>query len=250
VQTILASDAAGWGRPENPTKVYLVTLTYPGQDGREFIPHDGRVAQAQRAKFLKAWRRAFDAYRCIWKLEFQARSGEWAHDWQRCAPHWTIWIEAPSSRLADVREWAAAAWWRIVGSGAETHLSAGTKVQPWRGPIASYALKYMRKGRDKEYQHRVPNGYVNVGRWWALVGLRVRWIEVALSEREFFRVRRLVRKSMEQRRKGRRQVRFRGRYAGMWMWVRDHPAKPRELIDAFMRGAALNAEQSNDGRQR
>src|ERR1700675_2191803 len=35
----------------------------------------------------------------------------------------------------------------------------------------------MRKGRDKEYQHRVPDGYVNLGRWWRLVGLPVRWTE-------------------------------------------------------------------------
>lgn len=233
VFTVLASPAASWGERDDPSKIYLVTLTYPGQDGCEHVPRDGRIAQAQRARFVKSWKRKFGGVRCVWKTEFQARAGEWEHDWQRCAVHWTFWIEAPDTvPLEAVREWVADRWWRIVGSGAGTHLAAGTKVQPWQGSLVRYALKYMGKGPDKEYQHRVPDGYVNVGRWWGLVGLPVRWIEVGLSEHEFFRGRRLILKSMQRARRRRGRVKIRGRYSGMWMWARrGGEVRTRELIE-------------------
>ncbi len=136
------------------------------------------------------------------------------------------------------------AWWRIVGSGAEAHLKAGTRVESWRGPLVRYALKYMRKSRDKEYQHRVPDGYVHVGRWWGLVGLKVEWTEVPLSERQFFVARRLMKKSREKVRWRRRRLRVLGRYAGMWMWTRrDGTARTRELVDSLMRAVALKRRE-------
>lgn len=241
VKMVLASDAASWGQPDDPTVVLLVTLTYPGQDGRELIPHDGGVAHRHLARFLKRWLRYFGKLRGLWKLEFQARAGEWAHEWQRCAPHWTLWAEAPAGvSLTKLREWVSSHWWQIVGSEAESHLLAGTRVEPWHGSVVGYALKYLRKGRDKEYQHQVPDGYVKVGRWWNLVGLPVQWTEAALSEHEFFVARRLMIQSQKRVRRRRSPVKVLGRYAGLWMWTRrDGAARTREIVTALMRGVQL-----------
>jgi hypothetical protein len=241
VLTVLASDAATWGQPEDSTIVLFVTLTYPGQDGREFIPSDGRKAHRQQRRFLEAWTQQFGACRTVWKLEFQARAGDWANDWERCAPHWCCWVEAPANTpISTVRDWVSTTWWRIVGSGARAHLVAGTRVEYWRGSFVGYALKYMRKGRDKEYQHRVPEGFTHVGRWWGLVGLRVRWIEIPLSAREFFALRRLMIRSRNTVRRRKSRLRVRGRYAGLWMWTRRNgKARTRQLVDEFMRGTQL-----------
>jgi hypothetical protein len=246
VKMVLASAAAKWGELEDPTRILLVTLTYPGQEGREYIPRDGRITHRQRGRFLERWERRFGGCRCVWKLEFQARAGDWPNDWERCAPHWTLWMDTPREvRLLDVREWVSRSWWEIVGSKAQAHLHAGTRVEPWRGPLVAYALKYMRKERDKEYQHRVPEGYVNVGRWWGLVGLRVRWVKAPLSERQFFTVRRLVIRSRRGVRRRRGRLRVRGRYAGMWMWTRRHGvARTGEMVNALMRGTQLAIEGS------
>lgn len=248
-QVVLASDAAKWGQPGNATEVRLVTLTYPGQDGRAFIPRDGRVAQTQRRGFLQRWKRRFGICRGVWKLEFQARSGEWANDWERCAPHWALWMEAPPTiPLVELQTWVSSTWWRIVASQAESHLRAGTRVEPWHGSLVRYALKYMRKGRDKEYQHRVPDGYVNVGRWWGLVGLPVRWVEASLSEAEFYRLRRLMIRSWKRVRRRRSPIRVRGRYAGLWMWTRrDGGARTTDMVRTFMRATQLALEGSSNG---
>jgi hypothetical protein len=241
VKMVLASEAAKWGQRGDMTAVLLVTLTYPGQDGREYIPHDGRVARAQRARFLQRWNRRFDGCRGVWKLEFQARAGEWAHDWERCAPHWTMWLEAPERvALPEIREWVSSTWWQLVGSQAQSHLLAGTRVEPWHGSLVGYALKYMRKGHDKEYQHRVPEGYVNPGRWWGLVRLPVRWTEIPLSERQFFTLRRLLIKSRQRVRRRRSRLKVLSRYGGLWMWTRrDGVARTADMVRAFMRGTQL-----------
>ena len=238
---VLASPAATWGEPDDPTRILLVTLTYPGQEGREFIPRDGRVAHGHRRRFLERWAHRFGTCRCVWKLEFQARAGEWSNDWERCAAHWAFWMDTPSDvGLRDVRGWVSRTWWNIVGSQAQAHLLAGTRVEPWRGPLVGYALKYMRKGRDKEYQHRVPDGYVTAGRWWGLVGLGVDWVEAPLSEREFFTLRRLVMRSRRGVRRRGGRLRVRGRYAGMWMWTRrGGVARTDELVQTLMRGTQL-----------
>jgi hypothetical protein len=112
---VLASDAATWGQPEDSTVVLFVTLTYPGQDSREFIPNDGRKAHRQQRRFLGAWTQQFGTCRAVWKLEFQARAGDWANDWERCAPHWCCWVEAPANTpISTVREWVSTTWGRIV----------------------------------------------------------------------------------------------------------------------------------------
>ena len=62
----------------------------------------------------------------------------------------------------------AAAWYRIVGSGDERHLRAGTRVESIRNHNAAtaYATKYAQKIEQKS----VPLSYQKVGRFWGLFG--------------------------------------------------------------------------------
>ncbi len=124
----------------------LVTLTYPGQfstDGREVKRHWDN---------MRRWlvRRGVSG---AWFMEFQARG----------APHFHCFL------TGEVRkEEVAAAWFRIVGSGDDRHLRAGTRIEALRELHApgAYAAKYLKKQEQKE----VPEGFSDVGRFWGLFG--------------------------------------------------------------------------------
>jgi hypothetical protein len=64
----------------------------------------------------------------------------------------------------DVYRWVAKRWYKIVNSGDEKHLLAGTRVERIRKPdgAARYCLKYAYKCEQKA----VPEQYRNVGRFW------------------------------------------------------------------------------------
>ncbi len=124
----------------------LVTLTYP----REF-PADGRLVK-QHWDNMRRWltRRGVAG---AWFMEFQARG----------APHFHCFLtgEVPKQEVA-------AAWYRIVGSGDDRHLRAGTRVEALRELHAAgaYAAKYLKKQEQKD----VPDGFSSVGRFWGLFG--------------------------------------------------------------------------------
>jgi hypothetical protein len=124
----------------------LVTLTYP----REF-PADGRLVK-QHWDNMRRWltRRGVAG---AWFMEFQARG----------APHFHCFLtgEVPKQEVA-------AAWFRIVGSGDDRHLRAGTRVEALRELHAAgaYAAKYLKKQEQKD----VPDGFSSVGRFWGLFG--------------------------------------------------------------------------------
>lgn len=131
----------------------MVTLTYPA-----VFPSNGMSVCVDRQTFLKFCRREFGAPFYLWFLEFQRRG----------APHIHLLLDWPLPRLrADVqavRFRVAASWYRIVGSGDEKHLAAGTRVERLRSAEggARYAVKYACKMRQKA----VPKAYQNVGRFW------------------------------------------------------------------------------------
>jgi len=62
----------------------------------------------------------------------------------------------------------SAAWYRIVGSGDQKHLRAGTRVEELYVPtaVATYASKYAAKWDQKD----VPEEFQHVGRMWGLFG--------------------------------------------------------------------------------
>jgi hypothetical protein len=131
-------------RNMEPPKIML-TLTYP----REFSS-DGSRIKRDLHNFKKSLLRK-GVRDVAWFLEFQRRG----------APHFHLflWVPVP-------KKWVSSTWYRIVGSGDERHLSAGTRVEWLRysHAAASYATKYALKNEQKI----VPDGYLNVGRFWGV----------------------------------------------------------------------------------
>jgi len=187
-------------------RLVLVTLTYPG-DAR-FVPRDGRMAWSHLEAFIKRWEREFRSCRCLWKKEFQARG----------ALHWMLFVERPQGDIGSIREWVAKAWFEVVGSGETKHLTAGTSVHEWQGDPTGYAVKYLQKWGEKEYQHKVPEGFQNLGRWWGCRNLPFKEERrVVLSEAEGFAIRRAMVAKI--RSEGRR-FRVRGRWTGLFVGSR------------------------------
>ena len=131
----------------------MITLTYPA-----VFPSDGKTVHANRHAFLEFCRRDFGTPFYLWFLEFQRRG----------APHIHLLLDWPMPRrrelVTGLRNRVAFTWYRIVGSGDEKHLSAGTRTERLRSSEggARYAVKYACKMRQKV----VPVQYQNVGRFW------------------------------------------------------------------------------------
>jgi hypothetical protein len=124
----------------------LLGLTYP-----RVFPGDGSVVKGDWAamrKFLV--RRGFSG---VWWLEFQMRG----------APHLHVLLRGPAVGW-KLREDISVAWFRIVASGDERHLRAGTRCERVRDVegILDYAAKNSSKG--------VPKGFEHVGRFWGTFG--------------------------------------------------------------------------------
>lgn len=122
---------------------YFVVLTYPKE-----YPADGRKVKRDIQAF-KRWIKRQGIRDMFWGLEFQRRG----------APHINILL--PES--VD-KERLSRAWYRIVGSGDELHLKAGTGIEAVRGKdeITSYMIGYL----GKRWQKDVPENYREVGRFW------------------------------------------------------------------------------------
>ena len=202
----------------------MVTLTYPGEAGAAFIPHDGRTVHGHLRRFLKRWERQWGTPAGLWKLEFQRRG----------APHLHLFLSAPSDvSVMPLRSWVAEAWWRIVGSGDPDHLRAGTGVDPWHGTPTRYAWKYAKADPAKERQHQVPDGFANVGRWWGRINVAPRWITVDLTAEAFVKARRILRRW--RRSTSGYRIRLVHSAAGFWLFT--HPGTVRALVDVVMRAA-------------
>jgi hypothetical protein len=121
----------------------FITLTYPND-----YPSDGETVKKHLHKML-VWLKWYGVENYLWTLEFQKRG----------APHYHI-ITDYFINHSDL----AAIWFKIVGSGDELHLSAGTQIKAVRSKkgLAIYMKKYIRKQKQKD----VPEEYSNVGRFW------------------------------------------------------------------------------------
>lgn len=209
----------------------LITLTSPGWDERHLIPNDGRVwsrwVVAMR-KRLERWLGRSLGY--LVKMEFQSRDsrtkaerqgGEvnrWdeVEPWQKCAVHSHLWVvlypevdhwtglrwDGPD----PFQEFVESSWSEIVGTSGVTR--SGTSVHylnpngDGRHPCR-YCKGYLVKGGAKEYQNRVPDGFVNPGRFWSYGGeLKPEWgPRVRLSRKYFHRLRRWAFKWQNARRR-------------------------------------------------
>ena len=121
---------------------YIVTLTYPAN-----FPMDGKLVK-YHLMLIRKWF-LYYGVSGSWFLEFQVRG----------APHFHIITNKAVDKEALSRQ-----WYKVVGSGDEKHLKAGTQQQAIRKPhaVAAYVAKYAAKSEQKI----VPAEYANVGRFW------------------------------------------------------------------------------------
>lgn len=110
----------------------FVTLTYPGE-------FDNGLAKLHLKRFANWFRNRFPSASFFWKLEYQRRGA--AHY------HLIVWgVDCDS----DFRSLIAHAWYKIVGSNDQRHLSAGTQCDVPNGPWRFYLSKYISKVDDYE----------------------------------------------------------------------------------------------------
>lgn len=120
----------------------FITLTYPAE-----YPCNGRETKGHLNAFLQFLRRK--GIKCVWVLEFQSRG----------APHYHVIVSEfiPKEEIAE-------RWYKIVGSGDEKHLIAGTGVNSIRSKVQlhGYLSNYIKKLDQKT----PPIEFEDVGRFW------------------------------------------------------------------------------------
>jgi len=129
----------------------FVTLTYPA-----IAPESGKVVKAHLRALVERARRVglMEKQTWVWWMEFQERG----------APH----IHFISTGFV-ARRWIAKVWSEIT-SGNEVSCS---RTEQLKRPEAagSYAAKYAAKQEQKE----VPASFLDVGRFWGVVGRMRAW---------------------------------------------------------------------------
>lgn len=201
-KTLASLDYSDWCRSDG--SLAMVTLTLPGK--WQDVAPDGKTFKKMVEKFRMRWVRAVGPWRCLWKLEFQHRG----------APHWHGLLRVPALVRGQTFEaWLARAWADVVGASKEQdengdseylrHLRAGTGVdfsgKDFSDPrrISMYFAGHSAKSQDgKEYQHVVPEEWQapgkGPGRFWGFCGLERALVELDVTQQDFDRFRRELRK--------------------------------------------------------
>jgi hypothetical protein len=184
----------------------FVTLTYPGEEWERF---GGRKEDVKRhLDTLHHWLSYhYPSAVVIWRQEFQKRG----------APHFHLLVFGVEFIDCYL---VAFEWYRVVGSGQESHLAAGTQVKgckSWEQATA-YVAKYMAKletfaGSDVPIHSR-PGRIWGV---WNREALPRELVGYGLTDHQFFRLRRLIRGYCKSR---------------------GYALKPRESFAAFLGSAA------------
>jgi hypothetical protein len=160
-------------------RILIGTLTYPGR-----FPASGIVAKKHLDTFFKRLKRhclGIGGVALSWKMEFQRRG----------APHFhLLLVTGKSVDLSGMRRWWDDNWSSIVlewlvsleGMGADEALEMYAKshaagiqlagIRETTGQAIGYMAMYVGcVGKTgKEYQHKVPDGFTEVGRWWGFKG--------------------------------------------------------------------------------
>lgn len=206
-KTLASLDYSTWDRADG--SLAMVTLTLPG-NWKPLAP-DGRAFKKLIRKFEHRFRRNVGPWRLLWKLEFQRRG----------APHWHALMRVPALVRGQVFEsWLARTWADVVDASKDIdtidddgrehseysrHLAAGTGVdfsgKDFSDPrrISMYFAGHSAKSQDgKEYQHIVPPKWqrpgAGPGRFWGFCGLERAFEELEVTQRDFDRLRRELRK--------------------------------------------------------
>lgn len=142
---------------EREARPIFVTLTYPDMfsDSLDEWKRDIDV-------FGKRLARKYPQAGFLWRIEFKERQS--GGSLGRVAPHFHLLVYGASYR--ELLQWVPDAWWKVVASGDEDHLKAGTRVERIYslGGIMRYVGKYIAKVDDypPEWQ----------GRAWGVIGRR------------------------------------------------------------------------------
>jgi len=163
-----------------------VTLTYPG-----IYAAEAETWKRHLDNFSHEFRRRFPGSWFFWKLEPQRRG----------APHFHLIGSVGGGRLNIffLRQFIAETWFRIVGSGDERHLNAGTQadyINDSFGKVRAYVCKYVGKRSGSDLPQ-----WATPGRFWGIIGRKnlptATCCQVLLPRDAFFKLRRLVRKWMK-----------------------------------------------------
>ena len=207
----------------------MVTLTYPGDWER--VAGDGRKPKRHFDALATRWTRAWgESPTWLWKMEFQARGAPHLHILTPI-PQGLAGTTRGAGAGLRFRAWLSAVWADIVDrerersrevmrselSGSEwverlaiddghyrRHLAAGTNVSIAQGlvatdarRVAAYFLKHGAAGGGKEYQHVVPQLWVesgSVGRFWGIRGFDRSTTIVDLDDYQYVLARRVLRR--------------------------------------------------------
>jgi hypothetical protein len=154
-----------------------LTLTYGADPGPARFRRD-------RDAWLAALRKDWRIRKMVWKVEFHQH-------WRGGVPHLHMMVlmsGASESTLREFRRWGWDRWEKIAGDRYRFDARWATARV-----MATYvATDYTMNGR-KAAQQRVPDGWGHVGRWWAINGMKARWVTRPLTFREFRVAKALVR---------------------------------------------------------
>lgn len=142
LQETVRNTEASWGS--------MACLSYPAE-----FPVDGRRVKKHLRAFLEAAKRRYGSgVDYLWFLEFQKRGAPHIH---------VLW----GKDVAVDREWLAASWFRIVGSGDPKHYRVHCHKEQWQEVYSADGCeRYVAKYAHKTFQKVVPEGFENVGRFW------------------------------------------------------------------------------------
>lgn len=197
-------EAIDWSPYEG--RLLWIGLTYPAEG-----PEDGHRCKRHLEAFKMRWTRRWGPPVGGWKLEFQRRG----------VPHFHLLLVKPAE--FDLLE-CHRMWFEVVNSGDDAHLIQGCHVVDWVGEnAAGYVVGYG-AGDSKEYQNTAPAEWWT-GRWWGIWGgLKPDWKAQELTEKEFHRIRRVMRglvRARSRKNKGRKGRFVRRRYGGKaGTWIR------------------------------
>lgn len=131
-----------------PALTSQIVLTYPAE-----FPQDGKESKKHISVFLNNFRHKYKGVPYLWVLEFQKRG----------APHYHFFTSLPVTEENHL--WLARTWVRIACDDREDAFNFHTHSKnmiPWNMGNGAYVCKYI----EKENQKDVPEGYINVGRFW------------------------------------------------------------------------------------
>lgn len=189
-------------------RLTMITLTYPA-DWRGCCPDAAALKRHLRA-FRERWRRKWGTPRGVWVLEYQPRALRPVE--QQFAPHSHLYVELPQdaelwhdgNNGGEIWSWASQAWWEIVKSGDPNHRLRGVHVRPcFYGRYgngrenAKRVGDYFWRESGKLSQKAAPEGFEGA-KWWDVWGLEPveAWQEI--GEREFVKVRRVLRRKRDE----------------------------------------------------